>query len=146
MTTQGILTFVRRGYDAYNARHSDPNWLDFATGDVAEDGEVVDMPSGMILHGPEGLKQTLLGFGMAFPDSSLEVTSIFATEDHAVVEFIVRGTHTGVLHTLGGDIPPTGRKFELRPCDVYQLKNRKITRHATYYDALGLMQQLGVMS
>ena len=145
IVAQDIVIFVRRGSDAYNAHQSDPNWLDFATEDVAEDGEVIDIPSGMILHGPEGLKQTLLGFSMAFPDSSLEVTSIFATEEHAVVEFIVRGTHTGVLHTPGGDIPPTGQKFELHPCDVYRLKNRKITRHATYYDALGLMQQLGII-
>ncbi len=146
MPTQDIVAFIRRGYDAYNAHQSDPRWLEYATEDVAEDGEVVDIPSGMILHGPDGLKQTLLAFSMAFPGSSIELTDVHATEERAVVEFIVRGTHTGVLHSPAGDIPPTGRKFELRLCDVYQLRNRKITRHATYYDALGLMQQLGVMS
>ncbi|MCC6453329.1 MAG: ester cyclase [Caldilineaceae bacterium] len=145
MTTQGIVAFIQRGYDAYNVHQSDPHWLDYATEDVAEDGEVVDIPSGMVLRGPDGLRQSLLGFSTAFPDSSVEVTGIFATEEHAVVEFIVRGTHTGVLHTPAGDIPPTGRKFELHLCDAYQLRNRKIIRHATYYDALGLMQQLGVM-
>jgi steroid delta-isomerase-like uncharacterized protein len=145
IVAQDIVAFVRRGYDAYNAHQSDPHWLDYATEDVAEEGEVVDIPSGMILRGPNGLRQTLLGFSTAFPDSSVEVTDVFATEEHAVAEFIVRGTHTGVLHTPAGDIPPTGGKFELRFCDVYRLKNRKIVRHATYYDALGLMQQLGVM-
>ena len=29
--------------------------------------------------------------------------------------------------------------------EVLQIRNRKITRHATYYDALTLMQQLGVI-
>ncbi len=145
MTTREISDFIRRGYDAYNAHLSDPNWLDYATEDVADDGEVVDIPSGMILRGPDGLRQTLLGFSMAFPDSRIEVTHLDATEEHALVEFIVRGTHTGVLHTAAGDIPPTGRKFEMHICDAYQLTNRKIVRHATYYDALGLMQQLGVI-
>ena len=56
MTTQEMLAFVRRGYDAYNAHPSDPHWLDYTTTDVAEDCEVIDMPSGMILHGPAGLK------------------------------------------------------------------------------------------
>lgn len=145
MTTQEIVAFVRRGYDAYNAHQSNPHWLDYTNEDVAEDGEMVDIPSGMIFRGPDGLKQFLMVFSTAFPESSVEVTNVFATEEHAVVEFTGRGTHTGVLHSPAGDIPPSGRKFELRFCDVYQLRNGKVTRHATYYDALSLMQQLGVI-
>ena len=145
MTTQKIEAFVRRGYDAFNAHQSDPHWLDFTDTDAAADCEVVDIPSGMILRGPAGFKQFLLGFSTAFPDSRLEVTALFATEEHAVVEFIARGTHTGILHSAAGDIPPTGRKAEVHFCDVYRLRNRKITRHASYYDALGMMQQLGVI-
>jgi steroid delta-isomerase-like uncharacterized protein len=89
--------------------------------------------------------QFLLGFSTAFPDSSVEVTNVFATEEHAVAEAILRGTHTGVLQSPAGDIPPSGRKFELHACDVYRLRNRKVARHASYYDALGFMQQLGVI-
>ena len=145
MLTPEIGAFVRRGYDAFNAHQSDPNWLNYATEDAAEECEVIDIPSGMVFHGPDGLKQFLLSFSTAFPDSRVEVTSVFATEEHAVVEFIGRGTHTGVLHSPAGDIPPSGRRFELHFCDVYQLRDRKIVRHATYYDALGFMQQLGVI-
>lgn len=145
MTTQEIVAFVRRGYDAFNARQSDPHWLDYANEDVAEDGEVVDIPSGMIFRGPEGLKQFLLGLSTAFPDCRVEVTNVFANAEQAVVEFIGRGTHKGILHSPAGDIPPTGRSFELRFCDVYQLRNGKIVRHASYYDALGFMQQLGLI-
>jgi steroid delta-isomerase-like uncharacterized protein len=145
MTTQDIATFVRKGYDAFNARQADPHWLNYADEDMAEDGEVVDIPSGMIFHGPDGLKQFLLGLSTAFPDCRVEVTNVFATPDQAVVEFIGRGTHNGVLHSPAGEIPPTGRSFELRFCDVYQLRNGKISRHASYYDALGFMQQLGLI-
>jgi len=70
MTTQKIEAFVRRGYDAFNAHQSDPHWLDYTTEDAAADCEVVDIPSGMVLRGPEGFKQFLLGFSTAFPDSA----------------------------------------------------------------------------
>ena len=145
MTTQKIEAFVRRGFDAYNAHQADPQWLDYADTDVAEECEVIDMHSGMVLRGPEGLKQFLLGFSTAFPDSQGDVNIVFATEEQAVIEVILRGTHTGVLHSGAGDLPPTGRKIVLPACEVFQIRNRKITRHATYYDALGLMQQLGVI-
>jgi steroid delta-isomerase-like uncharacterized protein len=145
MTTQEVVALIRRGYDAYNARQSDVHWLDHAAQDVAEDCEVVDIPSGMILRGPDGLKQFLLGFSSAFPDSRVEVISVFATEEYGVVEAVLRGAHTGILHSPAGDIPPTGRTFQLRACDVYRLSERNIVRHASYYDALGLMQQLGLI-
>jgi steroid delta-isomerase-like uncharacterized protein len=145
MTTQEILAFVQRGYDAYNAHQSNPHWLAYTDTDVAEDCEVIDVPSGMILWGPEGLKQFLLVFSTAFPDSRGEVTSMFAAEGCAAVEAILRGTHTGIMQSAAGALPPSGRRVELRVCEIFQIKNGKITRHATYYDALGFMQQLGVM-
>jgi steroid delta-isomerase-like uncharacterized protein len=145
MTRQEIMAFVQRGYDAYNAHESDPHWLGYTDTDVAEECHVIDVPSGMILYGPEGLKQFLLTFSTAFPDSRGEVTAMFVGENHAVVEAILRGTHSGVMHSAAGDLLPTGRRVELRVCEIFQIKNGKITRHATYYDALGFMQQLGVI-
>jgi len=99
----------------------------------------------MVLRGPEGMKQFLLLFSTAIPDSYGEVTAMFAGEDHAVVEVILHGTHIGVLHSAAGDLPPSGRRVALCACQMSQIKDQKITRHATYYDALGFMQQLGVL-
>lgn len=53
MTTQKIEAFVRRGYDAYNAHQSDSHWLNYTYTDAATDCEVVDIPSGLILRGPD---------------------------------------------------------------------------------------------
>jgi steroid delta-isomerase-like uncharacterized protein len=142
---QDNATIAQKGYDAYNSRHSDPRWLNYVTDTVAEDCEVVDVPSGATFRGPEGLKQFLLGFSTAFPDSSAEVTNLFATEDGAVVEFLAGGTHTGPLHGPAGDIPPTGRSMKLQFCDVYKFRDGKIVSHRTYYDALGMLQQLGLV-
>ena len=145
MTVPNTMDLVQIGYDAYNDHSFDAHWLERAAAPIAEECEVVDVPSGAILRGPEGLKQFLLGFSSAFPDSRVEITNLATTADGAVVEFVGRGTHTGPLHTPGGDIPPTGRPFELHFCDVYAIKQGKIVRHSTYYDALGLLQQLGVI-
>ena len=145
MTTQEMVAFVQRGYDAYNAHQTDPHWLDYTDTDVAEDCEVIDVPSGMILRGPEGLKQFLLTFSTAFPDSHGEVTNLFAAQGYAAVEAILRGTHTGIMQSAAGALPPTGRRVELRVCEIFHIRDQKITRHATYYDALGFMQQLGVI-
>jgi ketosteroid isomerase-like protein len=76
----------------------------------------------------------------------VEIINLSTTENGAVVEFVGRGTHTGSLRTPVIDIPPIGRPFELRFCDVYKVKHGKIVRHSTYYDALGLLQQLGVIA
>jgi steroid delta-isomerase-like uncharacterized protein len=145
MTTHEMVAFVQRGYNAYNAHQSDPNWLDYADEDVDEDCDVVDVPSGMILRGPEGMKQFLSVFSTAFPDSRAEVLNLFATEAQAVAEVILTGTHTGVMQSPGGGIPPSGRTIKLYACEVFEFKNKKITRHTTYYDALGFLQQLGVL-
>lgn len=146
MTAQNaIAALVQIGYDAYNDHTFDAHWLERAAASIAEECEVVDIPSGTTLRGPEGLKHLLLGFSTAFPDSRVEVTHLSTMEDGAVVEFVGRGTHTGPLHTTGGDIPATGRPFEVHICDVYKIKDGKIVRHSTYYDTLSLLQQLGVI-
>ena len=144
-SVQDNAALARQGYDAYNRHASDPRWLDYVADTVSDDCEVVDVPNGAVFRGPEGLKQFLQVFSTAFPESSVEVTNLFATEDQAVVEFIGRGTHTGPLHGPAGDIPPTGRSWTLQFCDVYKFREGKIFSHRTYYDALGLLHQLGLV-
>jgi len=106
---------------------------------------VIDVPSGMTSRGPDGYKQVILFFAEGFPGSRIEVTNLFATEDQAIVEFTGWGTNTGLLHMSTGDLPATGRAAELQFCDVYRVRNGKIVSYHSYYDALGFMQQLGLI-
>ena len=53
-----------------------------------------------------------------------------------------RGTHRGVFNSPAGTLQPTGRKMEIRFCDVYQLKDGKIIRADSYFDFYGLLRQL----
>lgn len=145
MTAQETIDLVRKDFDLYNNRNSDPDWLKKTLTAITEGCEVVDIPSGMVLRGPEGYQQFLLGWDTAFPDSRADVTNLYATEEQAVVEFRGHGTHTGPLRGPAGEVAPTGKKFELRFCQLFRISNGKITSIVTYYDAMGFMQQLGLM-
>ena len=145
MSSQDTATTARTPYDLFNKHNSDSKWLDHAAAAASEDCELLNVPLSVTLRGLQGFKQFLQGWATAFPDSKVEITSLFATESQAVVEFIGRGTQTGPLMGPSGEIPPTGRKVELRFCDVHRIKNGKIVSLHSYYDALGLMQQLGLV-
>jgi predicted ester cyclase len=144
-TAQDTVTLVEALYDLYNSHQSDPAWLDKSLAFFAQDCEIIDVPSGMTTRGPDGYKQLILFFEEGFPGSRIEITNLIATEDQAVVEFVGRGTNTGSLHLPTGDLPPTGRAAELWFCDVYRLRSGKIVRYRSYYDALGFMQQPGLI-
>ena len=147
MTTsaQDTIMLVKTLFDLTNNHQSDPVWLDKSLALFDEECEVVDVPSGITSRGPDGYKQIILFFEEGFPDSGIEITNLFASEDQAVVEFIGRGTNTGPLHMPTGDVPPTSRAVEIRFCDVYRVRNGKIVSYRSYYDVFGFLQQLGLI-
>jgi len=145
MTAQHIVTLVQTLYNLMNDHQSDPAWLDKSLTFFAEDCEVMDIPSGITSRGPDGYKQLILFFEEGFPDSGIEITNLFATDEQAVVEFIGRGTNTGPLHMPTGDAPPTGHAVEMRFCDVYCVRNGKIVSYRSYYDVFGFLKQLGLI-
>lgn len=145
MSAQENAALVRSLLDLYNSHPSDPAWLDKSLALIAEDCEVVNVPSRMTYQGPDGFKQVSLFFADAFPGSCIEMTKLFATEEQVCVEFIGRGTNTGLLHLPTGDLPATGRPAELQFCETYRIRGGKIVSQHVYYDALGFMQQLGLI-
>ena len=145
MAAQENVALARSLLDLYNNRQSDPAWLEKSMAAFTADTKYIDIPSRTTFRGPDGYKQLILFFEEGFPDSGIEITNLFATEDQAVVEFIGRGTNTGPLHMPTGDVPPIGRAVEMRFCDVYRVRNGKIVNYRSYYDGLGFLQQLGLI-
>ena len=145
MTVQENIALSRLLLDLYNSHKSDPAWLDKIVANIAEDCEFVDVPTGRTLLGPEGYSQITLFFAEGFPDSTVEITNVFATEDQSVIEFTGRGTNTGPLHMPTGDIPPTGRYSELRFCSVNRARSGKIVSIHQYFDVMTMLQQLGLV-
>jgi len=83
MGAQENLALTRSLFDLSNNHQSDPAWLDKSRAAFAADAEVIDVPSGTTLHGPDGYKRLILFFAENLPDSRVELTKAFATQDQA---------------------------------------------------------------
>jgi predicted ester cyclase len=145
MVAQDNVALARSLVDLYNSHQSDPAWLDKSVAAFAADSTLTVVPSGRMFPGSDGYKQLVLFFVDSFPESSVELTNAFATEDQLVIEFTGRGTNTGPLHLPTGDVPATGRYSELRFCEVIQCRNGKIVSFHIYYDNMTLLQNLGLV-
>jgi steroid delta-isomerase-like uncharacterized protein len=146
MAAQENVALARSLLDLYNSRQSDPAWLDKGVAAFAADCEIIDVPSGATLRGPDGYKRLVLFFVESFPDSRGELTNVFATEDQVALEGTWRWTTTGPLQLPSGATPATGRLGELRFCFVYQIRNGKIVSHRSYYDMMTQLEQIGLKS
>ena len=89
--------------------------------------------------GPEAFKQRFKMYNMAFPDSKFTVEEIIAEGNKAVVRWSVTGAHKGELF----GIQPTNKHVQVVGTSICHIQDERIAEEWTYYDALGLMQQLG---
>ena len=142
MAAQENMTLVRSLLDRYNNRQSDPAWLDTSLAAFTDDFEIKDIPSGTILHGPDGLKRLLLFFVESFPHMRAELINAFATEDQVTVQGTWRWNDTSRLYLPLGALPLNGRSGKLRCYFVLQIRKGKIASLHAYYDMRTLMEQL----
>ena len=91
--------------------------------------------------GVEGAKQFVEMYRNAFPDTQMSVEDVIAEGDKVVTRWTVRATHQGEL--MG--IPPSGNRVELTGISIDRIEGGKFVETWSNYDALGMMQQLGVM-
>ncbi|HEX5727586.1 MAG TPA: ester cyclase family protein [Longimicrobiaceae bacterium] len=131
---------VRAAYEAFNARD-----FDAAAALVTGDFTMEVIATGETFNGPDGLRAFLQGWATAFPDAHVEVRSVVAEDDRATAEFVGRGRQTGPFPTPAGELPPTGRPLELRFVDAWELREGRLARMRTYFDAATLLGQLGVL-
>ncbi len=98
------------------------------------------------MRGREEFRRYATMFKTAMPDSRIEVDSCLESKGTVVVEGRFLGTHTGPLVGPGGEIPATGRTFELPFAEVMETADGKILRRRIYYDQVDFLTQLGLMS
>ena len=65
-----------------------------------------------------------------------------AEGDKVVTRFSVRGTHQGEIEDLG---PATGNRMEVMGITIERFAQGKIVEDWSTFDALGMMQQLGLV-
>jgi steroid delta-isomerase-like uncharacterized protein len=98
-------------------------------------------PSG--LHGAtlEEFKQSAAGLFTAFPDFHLVLNDEIVEGDKIAKRWTVTGTHKGEL--MG--IPPTENHITITGISFYRIADGKIVETWWSSDALGMLQQLGVI-
>lgn len=107
---------------APNYEHHDASTLDFG-------------------RGPESEKKRATLYRTAFPDIRLTIEDIIAEGETVMTRWSCRGTHKGDL----SGIAPTGKQINISGVTIARLANGKLAEGWVNWDALGLMQQLGVV-
>jgi steroid delta-isomerase-like uncharacterized protein len=91
--------------------------------------------------GIDGYKKFVSYYMSAFPDAQFTIHDAFTDGENEVTRWTVTGTHEGEL----AGIPRTGRRFSVTGISIGRIANGKITESWNSWDALGMMQQLGVV-
>ena len=92
-------------------------------------------------RGPEREKKRATLYRTAFPDLRLTVEDIIAEGETVVARWSCRGTHKGDLN----GIAPTGKHVNITGISIARFTNGKMSEGFVNWDALSLMQQLGVV-
>ena len=100
-------------------------------------------PASGEVRGIEGARQFAATFRGAFPDLENTIEDMVAEDEKVVMRFRGSGTHLGETEAFG---PPTGNRMEITGITIKRLTDGKIVEAWTNFDALGMMQQLGVIA
>ena len=93
------------------------------------------------LYGSEGFKQFATTYHNAFPEAHFTIEDAIAEGDTVALRWTARGTHSGEL--LG--IPPTGKQVTVSGITITLISNGKSVESWGEFDALGMLQQIGVI-
>jgi len=92
-------------------------------------------------HGPESERKRATLYRTAFPDLRLTIEDLIAEGDTVMARWTCHGTHKGELN----GIAPTGKPFTISGVTSARLLNGKLSEGYVNWDALGMMQQIGVV-
>ncbi len=92
-------------------------------------------------RGPESEKKRVTLYRNAFPDIRFTVEDLLTEGETVVARWSCRGTHKGELN----GIAPTNKQFNITGISIARFTNGKMFEGYVNWDALSLMQQLGVV-
>jgi predicted ester cyclase len=93
------------------------------------------------MNGLEGLKKHMNELYIGFPDLHFTIGDMIAEGDKVAMRGTTTGTHKGAF--MG--IPPTNKRITWWGIEVDRIVGGKVVEIWALVDAVGLMQQLGVM-
>jgi steroid delta-isomerase-like uncharacterized protein len=127
---------IRSYYDALTARDVR------AVGEHWRDDGVDDMVPDRVLRGRAAIEAYFRELFSAAPDAQFSLTRLVTGEREAAAEWRMRGTFDGAAF-LG--IEPTGKPFELRGVDYFEVEDGKIASNTGYYDGAEFARQIGLL-
>ena len=137
--TMTVRQAFERGTETFNAHDIDG----FA--ETLDDDVVFKAPGGVEGKGKAACAGFFDGWFAAFPDAHVDVHSLHLIDDIAVEEGLFTGTHTGILRTQTGDVPPTGRPVSIPYVHVLRYRNGKHVSFNLMFDRLLMLEQLGLV-
>ncbi len=83
-------------------------------------------------------------FLAAFSDLHFQYHFLMIDGNRTVVKLTGRGTHDGPLVTPAGTFPATGRRIHVDGISVVESRDGQIVVEETYWDRIGMLEQMGV--
>jgi predicted ester cyclase len=93
------------------------------------------------LTGTEAFKGVLSFFAQSFSAQKKDLHVLIAEGDFVAVLHTHTGVHTGIFN----GVPPTGTKINVPGCELFRLKNGKITEFWRMDADLSLLMQIGAI-
>ena len=128
-----------RAVQLYNAGDME-DFANFYT----EDAELVT-PEGTA-QGRAAIREQWSRDKVGFPDCAVTIDVIVEQGDTIAGEWTWAGTHTGPLVLPDGtEVPPTGKRVEIKGMELVQVRDGKIAVHHAYWDNMAMAGQLGLL-
>jgi steroid delta-isomerase-like uncharacterized protein len=128
-----------RYVERYNARDLD-GVMDLYAGDAVQ-----IMPDGTY-EGWSTVRERLAQELDGFTDLNHTVRSFVEQGDLFADEWTFVGTHTGSFRLPDGtELPPTGKRVEIRGMEVVRVRDGKIVLNSLYYDTMAVAVQLDLV-
>jgi steroid delta-isomerase-like uncharacterized protein len=125
------------------AARLDAGDLDGSSELVAEDVDWANPVASV--HGREELRGLLGVFWTAIPDFRHQITDVVSSGDLVAIRGVASGTHSGPLAGPAGEIPASGRSISFDFAAFARVEDGLIREFRGYWDAMGLMQQMGAV-
>jgi steroid delta-isomerase-like uncharacterized protein len=133
----------RKLLDRYVERYNAGD-LDGVMDLYAEDAVQI-MPDGTF-EGWNSVRERLAQELDGFTDLNHTVRSFVEQGDSFADEWTFVGTHTGPFRLPDGtELPPTGKRVEIRGMELVQVRDGKVILNTLYYDNLAVAVQLGLV-
>lgn len=107
----------------------------------AENITNIQIPYDKPVQGRDMMRQVFARTFQAFPDIHLEAENLIDNGAWVVLEWRFNGTMKGEF--VGK--PATGKSFNLRGCEIFQVLDGKIEVQHGYWDKVTMFSQLGII-